>query len=194
MTDWNKAAADLAAEFAANPESAQEGDSLPADWGLDMHVAYVAKKCGLNAVPTFLRNFCAKETCETVEDASQQLRKRNLSRVADVLEEFIGNLPSEVEAEINRPQPEHYDDKAWAGKQGWHVSEWVRRRMKISGESWNELVRRHDLEEWAELIRPDVLCQDGRWFVMGENGRLMGASGVPNALFVTRESPSPTRQ
>jgi hypothetical protein len=180
-TEWPQFAEDVAAELAAGRIS----------W--DMAAAFIAKRFGLGAVKTFLTHFGGEETCEVFEDAARELRKCNLGHVGDVLLEFAEVLRSSVEAEINRERPEYYDDKAWAGKRRWYVSEWLRRRMRVTGQSWNELVRRHDLEEWADLIEPDVLCQDGRWYVVGPNGQLIGASRVPNAPFVTRQSVPPTR-
>lgn len=193
--ECDKIGADLAAEFAANPELAQEGDSTPADWPLDMHVALIAGEYDVAAVRAFLTHFViSRATCEELEDAARELGKRNLSHIGDVLLEFAKGLPSEVEAEINRPQPEHYDNKTWADKLSWHINQWLRRRMKISGESWNELVHKHHLEEWTDPIEPDVICRDDRWYAVGANGELVRASTVKTALFITPNLASPTHR
>jgi hypothetical protein len=120
--------------------------------------------------PELLEVFCEHRGIikfEELVDTAAELERRHFPHVAAVLRKVAENAKSEVddcierdEAERLRRQRNGHRDRGY-----WHLSQWLHGRVRITGQSWNELVRFYGLDEspWAALRDRDLICEDGKW-------------------------------
>jgi hypothetical protein len=152
----------------------------------DLLAAWIAKDFGLDGVHLW---FSARwkdagphpdgepfyRTCEELEDIARKLDAKGLSRVGHVLLEIADDLPSECDEIVEQELPDwwkHTGPDAARQHKTQLLTQWLFARVRITGQSWNRLVRRYGLEDWFDLTQRDVICENGRWrhLPMAQNG------------------------
>jgi len=152
---------------------------------LDLLAAWIAKDFGLDGVRVWFGQRWKNEqldpageplqyrTCEPLEDAARRLDAKGLSHVGHILQEVAEDLPSESDAIIEEELPPYYAGAIRQRKTHLLIT-WMMKRIRITGVSWNALVRRYGLDDWLDLKEKDLICETetGRWrhLPMAPNG------------------------
>jgi hypothetical protein len=90
---------------------------------------------------------------EALIDAAAELERRCFPHVAEILRKVAENAPSQL------------DDIISDERRRWLMGRWLRGRVRITGQSWNELVRFYGLDKsgWMSLRARDLICENGYW-------------------------------
>ena len=148
------------------PEPIGASDPLN-DWPVHKLAAWVYNDAGPDWLRALLKH--ADLRYEDLVDNAVELEKRHFPHVAAILRKVAQNAPSQVDDIIERGGEEEwwrrYGTVAVDQRKGWLVGQWLRGRVGITGQSWNELVRFYGLDEsgWATLRDRDLICENGYW-------------------------------
>jgi hypothetical protein len=156
----------------------------------DLLAAWIAKDFGLDGVRLWFSARWKGEqlhpdgepyyrTCEELEDIARKLDDKSLSHVGHVLQEIADDLPSECDLIIEQEVEDWYKragPDAVRTRKIRLLTRWMFERVRITGRSWNRLVQRYGLEDWFDITKRDLICENGRWryLPMALNG---GANG-----------------
>jgi hypothetical protein len=94
------------------------------------------------------------------------LDAKGLSHVGDVLRETAEDLPSEVDGIIEQQEASWWTrlgPDAIRRRKVQLLTSWMMGRVRVTGRSWNWLVRRYGLEDWLDTSARDLVCEDGYW-------------------------------
>jgi hypothetical protein len=89
---------------------------------------------------------------EELVDTAAELERRHFPHVAAVLRKVAKNAPSGVDVIIDRPD-EPYDRNPEDGEERRRslLSRWLRDRVRITGQSWDQLIAFYGLQDWFEI-------------------------------------------
>ena len=149
-------------QYAAGELPLPDQDDPTVDWPLDKFCVYLFNTSdgGPELVEVFLE--CGEFCYEPLADAAVELERRHFPHVAEILRRVAKSAKSQVDNIIAcKIEPHHRDPN---GRRQWHLTNWLYGRIKVTGQSWNELVRFYGLKDsgWMGFKDPDLICDDGR--------------------------------
>jgi len=152
-------------QYAAGELPLPDENDPTESWPLDKYAVWLFNDP--DGGPELLEVFCERGIkFEELVDTAAELERRHFPHVAAVLRKVAKNAPSQVDDIIDRPD-EPYDRNPGDGDKRRHklMGRWLRDRVRITGQSWNELVRFYGLDEsgWMSLRDRDLICENGYW-------------------------------
>jgi len=113
-----------------------------------------------DAGPDWLMALLKHADCryEILVDNALELERRHFGHVAQVLLKAAENARSHVDDIIENEPPDWvkpYGQAAIDERKAWFLRQWLRSRVRDTGQSWNELVRFYGLDEsgWVKVSK-----------------------------------------
>jgi len=136
-------------QYAAGELPLPDENDPMVDWPLAKFCVYLhnASDGGSELVEVFLER--AEFRYEPIADAAVELERRHFPHIAEVLWKVAEKAKSQVDDIIERKIAAYHRDPE--ARRQWLIGQWLRTRMAVTGQSWNELVHFYDLRDWLGI-------------------------------------------
>jgi hypothetical protein len=140
-------------EYAAGELPLPDENDPTINWPLHKYAVYLFndKEGGSELLEVFCER--GELRYETLIDSAVELEKRHFPHVAAILRKVAEKAKSHVDDIIKRKmEPWHPDPER---RRQWLMAQWLRDRIKITGQSWDQLVAFYGIESWFEIPATD---------------------------------------